>query len=428
MLKNRKLTTTLLKTSDDPPSHEGHAEDINHISNSGEYVKVVKVKKKMKTSVPIAGMTKDDEIGIMKMKRLNTMKQDMYHLETLNVLDSHANTLKELEEKYFSEALVKQKWNEIRTQSHDASLWIFIFKEDGFEREANKREGARVLAVGDKLHLSGVVPEDAWKRCVGNGQETRFWDDCWLGNRPLRMVFPRLVVFDVNPTCMVEDRWLLGDFRLTDSSDGWRWEIASDGVFSVAETRRWIDNQVLPEGDISTRWCKVVPCKVNIFIWKLRLNILPTRFNLPGRGMEAETVDHVFWRCGVASDIWVAMFRWLQLPPGNFVHPGDLLVWVDGCRGSLNRGIVIEAVVIWRFRNDVVHESRKMRKEMFYVCVARHACDNRRAQKIVKIYMYEHRDDFDDYKMEIVKGSNIEFDERTLDVIPLMNPNDRLYR
>ena len=163
-----------------------------------------------------------------------------------------------------------------------------------------------------------------------------------MGHRPLRLVFPRLVVPDVDPKCMVADRWvdgawrwqwqrpvlggrtlaslqdlmqLLGDFRLTESSDGWRWDITSDGVFSVAETRRWIDAQVLPQGDISTRWCKVVPRKVNIFIWKLRLNILPTRFMLSGRGLdipsimcplcgiEAETIDHVFWRCGVASDI-----------------------------------------------------------------------------------------------------------------------------
>ncbi|KAL4577803.1 hypothetical protein LXL04_013917 [Taraxacum kok-saghyz] len=175
---------------------------------------------------------------------------------------------------------------------------------------------------------------------------------------------------------------LLGDFRLSDSSDGWRWEIASDGVFSVAETREWIDNQLLLGGDLATRWSMVVPRKVNIFIWKLRLNILSTRFTISARGLdipsimclicrsEAETVDHVFWRCAIAKDIWMKMFRWLQILSVNVFHLGELFEWVDGCRGSTNRRKVIEALVcitlwmIWRFRNDVVHEARNMRKDM----------------------------------------------------------------
>ncbi|KAL4584583.1 hypothetical protein LXL04_009187 [Taraxacum kok-saghyz] len=220
-----------------------------------------------------------------------------------------------------------------------------------------------------------------------NHEDSRFWDDCWVGHRPLRMVFPRLVILDANQNCLAADRWvdgawrwqwqrsilggrtlaslqdlmlLLGDVRLTDCRDGWKWEIASDGVFSVAETRRWIDDHILPEGVISTRWCNVVPRK--------GLDI--PSIMCPLCGSEPETVDHVFWRCGVARDIWVAMFRWLQLPPGSLDHPSEVFDWIDDSRGSSNRRLVIEAVVcsafwmILRFRNDVVHESRKMRKDM----------------------------------------------------------------
>ena len=183
---------------------------------------------------------------------------------------------------------------------------------------------------------------------VGNGLETRFWEDCWVGDRPLGLKLPRLAALYEDRRCMVAQRWadngrrwqwqrpvvasrsfdnfqelvqLLGSVRCSDRNDGWSWDIGPDGVFSVAETRRWIDDLVLPSGDGPTHWCNGVPCKVNIFVWRLRLNKLPIRYNLSIRGLEipsimcsvcgcdSEKVAHLFWNCEVVVCIWDAVFK-----------------------------------------------------------------------------------------------------------------------
>ncbi|PWA49837.1 hypothetical protein CTI12_AA434360 [Artemisia annua] len=41
---------------------------------------------------------------------------------------------------------------------------------------------------------------------IGNGCDTRFWSDNWLGGSPLKVDFPRLFRLDSNPHCLVCDR------------------------------------------------------------------------------------------------------------------------------------------------------------------------------------------------------------------------------
>ena len=51
-------------------------------------------------------------------------------------------------------------------------------------------------------------------------------------------------------------------------------------------------------------------------------------------------------------------------------HPGELFAWIDRYRINANRRKVIEAVVcttlwmVWRYRNDVVHDAGKMKNDM----------------------------------------------------------------
>src|SRR4051812_49603861 len=71
-------------------------------------------------------------------------------------------------------------------------------------------------------------------------------------------------------------------------------------------------------------WSKVVPLKVNIFIWRLFGIRLPTKDNLMRRNilaeenqtcsngcMEPEDRDHICVRCPHFSNVWPILARWL---------------------------------------------------------------------------------------------------------------------
>jgi hypothetical protein len=80
----------------------------------------------------------------------------------------------------------------------------------------------------------------------------------------------------------------------------------------------------LNEGFDSFLWLKAVPLKVNLFVWRLFLNRLPTKDNLFRRGAieaaqlscaalcgELEDRDHLFFWCDVYERIWLLISKWL---------------------------------------------------------------------------------------------------------------------
>ncbi|KAL4581519.1 hypothetical protein LXL04_006041 [Taraxacum kok-saghyz] len=173
----------------------------------------------------------------------------------------------------------------------------------------------------------------------------------------------------------------LEGIRCVERNDGWLWDMDNIGEFTVATTRRWIDHRVLPIGPKQTRWCKVVPSKVNIFVWRLLWNKLPTRVLLCGKGiqlpswlcpmcgMEEETISHVFIASQLASILWRLVFRWMQFPMILTEEPQSVFDWIDAARMSKEKRKVVEMIVcttfwlVWRCRNDEVHETRLIRKD-----------------------------------------------------------------
>nr|GEW52822.1 retrovirus-related Pol polyprotein from transposon TNT 1-94 [Tanacetum cinerariifolium] len=61
------------------------------------------------------------------------------------------------------------------------------------------------------------------------------------------------------------------------------WSLEGSGDFSVASVRKLIDDKMLPEVATKTRLVNVVPIKVNVHAWKVRLDYLPMRFNISRR-------------------------------------------------------------------------------------------------------------------------------------------------
>nr|GEX38107.1 hypothetical protein [Tanacetum cinerariifolium] len=101
-----------------------------------------------------------------------------------------------------------------------------------------------------------------------------------------------------------------------ESLDARYWSIANDGVFTVGITRKHLDDHFLPSSPTSTCWDKTIPRKVNIFLWRLKIDRLPHRLNLSSRGIEISYIScpscsgyvesslHIFFECDIANNIW----------------------------------------------------------------------------------------------------------------------------
>ncbi|GKA37635.1 RNA-directed DNA polymerase, eukaryota [Tanacetum coccineum] len=118
---------------------------------------------------------------------------------------------------------------------------------------------------------------------------------------------------------------LIDSIELVEEQDKWVWNLEGDGEFMVVSARRFIDEGLSEMEGVQTRWVKLVPIKVNVFAWRLALNKLPTWFNMSSRGLEipsivcpvcnvgADTVDHLFFSCSVASSIMAKILGWWGL-------------------------------------------------------------------------------------------------------------------
>nr|GFB35500.1 RNA-directed DNA polymerase, eukaryota, reverse transcriptase zinc-binding domain protein [Tanacetum cinerariifolium] len=76
---------------------------------------------------------------------------------------------------------------------------------------------------------------------------------------------------------------LISSVSLSPSSDRWSWTLNGTGDFFVKSVREWIDSQVLPSSSPSSSWSKFIPIKVNVFLWRMFMDRLPTRPNLVNR-------------------------------------------------------------------------------------------------------------------------------------------------
>ncbi|XP_076904485.1 putative mitochondrial protein AtMg00310 [Bidens hawaiensis] len=82
------------------------------------------------------------------------------------------------------------------------------------ERDLGSSTWGIIMKLRDNLNNRGVIPSSALTKILGNGEDTRFWVDVWLGDEPLKNIFPRLFALENNKSCSVAQRLGL---------KGWRW-------------------------------------------------------------------------------------------------------------------------------------------------------------------------------------------------------------
>nr|GEV06272.1 retrovirus-related Pol polyprotein from transposon TNT 1-94 [Tanacetum cinerariifolium] len=133
---------------------------------------------------------------------------------------------------------------------------------------------------------------------------------------------------------------LLDKANLVPQTDRHIWSLDSSEVFSVASMRKLLDDHRTSLVSSTTRWVKYVPIKVNVFAWKVKLNALPTRFNISKRGIDIESIlcplcdsgaessNHLFFNCTVARHIFSKIVRWWDVVYKEVNSYAEWLSWL----------------------------------------------------------------------------------------------------
>nr|GEV95984.1 hypothetical protein [Tanacetum cinerariifolium] len=249
--------------------------------------------------------------------------------------------------------LLKWVWRFI---SQDGSLWFRVIKAlYGTSIDSHPVIlSSNWCSIIHELHLlvgKGFHFLDHCKKRIGNGRDTCFWYNNWLGDKPLKDLFPCLFALELNKEVTVADKvqgvvsssfrrpvragseyqhltdlnLLMESVSLSHSCYRWICDLSGDGEFRVKEVRNFLDNLFLHSYADATRWVKYILIKINVFVWRARRDFLPTRVNLSPRGIllessscplclsSKENIHHVLFGCGLAENIFRGICRWWKL-------------------------------------------------------------------------------------------------------------------
>ncbi|PWA49800.1 RNA-directed DNA polymerase, eukaryota [Artemisia annua] len=130
------------------------------------------------------------------------------------------------------------------------------------------------------MNAKQIITWNVLEKKIGNGNDTFFWLDIWVGNQSLRDKFNRLYKLDMVPGCMISSRFVNGAWhwqwrrelrggreqqqfhdlmalisgqQLQDYPDSFAWNLDAEGVFSVGTTRKFIDDNNMIHALTGTR-------------------------------------------------------------------------------------------------------------------------------------------------------------------------------
>ncbi|XP_071728983.1 uncharacterized protein [Rutidosis leptorrhynchoides] len=272
------------------------------------------------------------------------------------------------------------------------------------------------LSTWQNIIYAGSIIEDlqvpfkaSFSKSIGDGGNTLFWDEHWIGSDKLRNLFPRLFRLENIKEATIKNwtsydgvnlSWMwdwtrqpsgrtageLADLLCLlssasmnpNGSETWRWSYNSNGFFTVKKLSEMIDEQMLNVSANQQSTCRngLVPKKVEIFIWRLKKNRIPVRLDLDKRGVDLhsvrcpvcdddlESVDHSILLCKCARDVWVRIYKWWGI--GSFSCSSIESLLEDNGNIHLSRlGKSIwqamkwtGAYLIWRNRNNSVFQKK----------------------------------------------------------------------
>lgn len=246
------------------------------------------------------------------------------------------------------------------------------------------------MRIKDEVLSKGVF-------VIKDGSSTRFWDDTWIGDRPLKVAYPSLyhITRDRHATVSkVMSASLLNiSFRrslvdnnlaqwhqlvaristvvLVDGTDYFKWPLTKSGFFTVRSM--YLDAiDTHPPFRHRRIWKWKLPLKIKIFLWFLQKGVVLTKDNLARKNWKGsqrcvccnlnETIQHLFIDCPSAKMIWRFIFYATGLtPPKSINHMFGS--WLNNQHKDFKQliwvGVAAMCWAIWKCRNDIIFRKTK---------------------------------------------------------------------
>ena len=306
-----------------------------------------------------------------------------------------------------------------RFYAHKTSLWTRVIKAIhgsdgrlGQELKAGIRTcWTNIVQEVKQMQNQGVNFFEYIRLKLGNGDNTLFWEDKWCEGGVLKDLFPRLYSLEllrkstvsvklsefslensfrrkvrsgVEETQLSDLYQLISTVTLTPSVDRYVWSLENSGEFSVASIRKIIDGKRFQGVTSSTRWVKSVPIKVNIIAWKIKIDALPTRYNISRRGIEIDSIDcpicnggvettsHLFFQCRLVRLIARKLSSWWNVDYADVNTYEEWCTWMVSLRIQAKLKSVFEGIfyglwwLIWDFRNKLLFEKETPRQAAIF--------------------------------------------------------------
>jgi hypothetical protein len=203
---------------------------------------------------------------------------------------------------------------------------------------------------------------------VGDGRNTRFWLDVWVGDCSLKNLYPKIYHICSDQTISVGEAaarcWCLRFRRnlgeaeatewrqlqatlsrqaLSNQQDRVCWKVDKKGSYTVRSLYRFIVDPGCRDLRASDVWNTTLPLRIQIFLSMMFHDRLETAVQLKSRKWVrpnkcklcgvVEDLDHLFFRCPTSQFIWC----WVRDALGRVSFPTSLEEFLSGMVGDPGR-------------------------------------------------------------------------------------------
>jgi hypothetical protein len=317
--------------------------------------------------------------------------------------------------------LAKWRW---KLLSHENEVWkdVMIAKYGPGSIGVGDLRESRTSRLASKwwLDICTLDKDSNWfveavVKEVGNGNNTLFWKEVWIGNQPLFVQFPRIYgisnqksntilslgswvdgvwswnfswrrnLFEWEVPMFEEFLGLIQHFVPAAHEDKWVWRMNVEDGFSVRDCYDLLYRKFREHGGVDRCdgfafekiWKCGAPSKVCAFSWQAILGRIQTKENLCKRrvlqpnqtscalcGVGVETTIHLILHCNFSSKVWYGVMRWLGyviIPPLSLSSSfGSLVEYGRGKRGKKCLAIIWCSFLwaVWNSRNEKVFNNK----------------------------------------------------------------------